>query len=111
MKLQFILTSIFVVALSFTQSAFAIDLQSAKNQGLVGEMNTGYLGSPSGSASTEVTSLIRDINTKRKEKFQELANTQGISVNQVSKIFSEKAANKTKPGHYIQSIDGTWSKR
>ena len=111
MKTTVISASLLVVLLSFSGVVFAIDLNTAKQQGLVGEMSTGYLGSPSGKPSPEVKALINDINSKRKSRFSDVAKKQGIKVEDVAKIFAEKAATKTKAGHYIQKSNGQWIKR
>ena len=40
------------------QSAWAIDIRDAKEQGLVGEANTGYLAAVQSPASAEVRALV-----------------------------------------------------
>lgn len=92
-------------------SAFALELQTAKAQGLVGERANGYLGSPKASASAEVKALIAEINAKRKKKYAEIAAKQGIKLNVVEKLAGEKAQKKTKSGHFIQAPNGAWQKR
>lgn len=111
MKSKSLILSIFVFLLSCAHSAFAIDLDSAKDRGLVGETPSGYLASPKDSPTPEVLILIKDINGKRKLKFNEVAKKQGISVESVAKIFAEKAAAKTKSGHFVQNSSGQWVKR
>ena len=61
-------TMIAIVAaclLLITQPAYAIDLQTAKSQGLVGETQSGYLSAVK-SPSAETKALIESINLKRK---------------------------------------------
>lgn len=91
--------------------AIALELQDAKQKGLVGEMDNGYLGSPLSSPSAEVVALIEDINTKRREKYQEIAAAQGISLTAVEKLAGEKAFSKTESGHFIKLPDGGWTKK
>jgi len=55
------------------QNAWAIDLHSAKAQGLVGEANSGYLAAVKKPVSNEIKALIADVNAKRKAKFQNTA--------------------------------------
>ena len=97
--------------LSFAAHTFALDLQEAKEKGLVGETPLGYLASPNGSASGEVKALIDDINSKRKEKYDEVAAKVGKPVSIVEKLAGEKAIEKTESGHYIQSPEGAWQKK
>lgn len=89
----------------------ALELQEAKDKGLVGEMANGYLGSPQSSPSAEVVALMEDINAKRKEKYQEIAAAQSIPLSAVEKLAGGKAFSKTESGHYIKSPDGGWQKK
>ncbi len=87
-------------------NVFAMGLGDAKNQGLVGETPTGYLGavvSPSG----DVNALINDINGKRKNKYSSIAEANGTSLEAVEHMAGETAMKKTKKGHYIQ-VNGNW---
>ncbi|MCC2615392.1 YdbL family protein [Aestuariibacter halophilus] len=88
--------------------ALAMDIDSAKQNGLVGEQMDGYLGVVVD--STEVRELVADINAKRRSKYQELANANGITLAQVEALAAKKAYSKTEPGHYVQ-VDGKWVKK
>lgn len=90
--------------------AFAIDLQTAKAQGLIGEMNSGYLGAPK-PPSAEVSSLISDINNKRKIQYQKVAQKVGKPLKAIEKLAGEKALAKTSVGNYIQAPQGGWIKK
>lgn len=93
------------------QNAWAIDLDDAKNQGLVGEANSGYLAAVSTPVSSEVRALIADVNAKRKAKFEETAAKTGTTVLQVANRFYEIAIQKTAAGNYYQERDGSWKKK
>ena len=70
-----ILISVFatlLLALSAPQ-AWAIDIDDAKAQGLVGEAVTGYLAAVKVPPSAEVRSLIDEVNSKRKALFERTA--------------------------------------
>jgi len=56
----FVVSLVFVLLLPL--GAFAISLDAAKAQGLVGEKPDGYIGAV-GSASPEVSALIRELNS------------------------------------------------
>ena len=99
-----------LLALAF-QCAWAIDIHSAKDQGLVGEANTGYLAAVSGSPSAEVKALINDVNRKRKSEFQRTADKTGATLEQVRFRFYELAIERTRPGHYYQDGQGNWKKK
>lgn len=100
-----------LILFSLSSLCFALDLQQAKDKGLVGETPLGYLASPSGSPSAEVKALIDDINKKRKVKYQEVAAKVGKSLSIVEQLAGEKALEKTEAGHYIQMPSGEWMKK
>ena len=93
------------------QNAWAVDLHSAKAQGLVGEANSGYLAAVKRPVSNEVKALVADVNAKRRAKFQNTAKKTGTSLAQVSNRFYELAVQKTAAGHYYQDKSGSWKKK
>ncbi len=93
------------------QNAWAVDLHSAKAQGLVGEANSGYLAAVKKPVSNEVKALIADVNAKRRAKFQNTAKKTGTTVAQVSNRFYELAVQKTAAGHFYQDKNGSWKKK
>ena len=93
------------------QSAWAIDINSAKNQGLVGEARTGYLAAVKSPASAEVKALIASVNGKRKAQFERTAKKTNTTVPQVANRFYELAVQKTRPGHFYQDRNGRWKKK
>jgi uncharacterized protein YdbL (DUF1318 family) len=95
----------------FLQNAWAIDIGAAKEQGLVGEANNGYLAAVQTPASAEVRALIADVNGKRKATFESTAQKTGVTVVQVANRFYELAVEKTEPGHYYQDTAGRWIKK
>lgn len=97
---------IFVVLAS---PAFALSLQDAKTQGLVGEQLNGYLGIIK--ESSDVKALVSNVNKRRKAKYQELAKKNNIDLATVAKLAGNKAISKTKSGNYIQNQSGQWVKK
>lgn len=104
-----ILTAILLVF--SLQTAWAIDLQDAKAQGLVGEANNGYLAAVQQPASAEVKTLVANVNAKRKARFKRTAANTNTTVRQVSNRFYELAVDKTRAGHYYQDASGNWKKK
>ena len=93
------------------QSAWAIDIHAAKDQGLVGEATSGYLAAVKSPASNEVNALIAEVNKKRKEQFEKTAQKTGTTLAQVQNRFYELAVQKTHAGHYYQDSGGKWVKK
>ena len=93
------------------QNAWAIDIRDAKEQGLVGEANTGYIAAVHTPASAEVRALIAEVNDKRKKEFEATAAKTGATPVQVAYRFYEMAVQRTAPGHYFQDANGNWKKK
>lgn len=98
--------SLVLVASSMAFSAWAISLDQAKEQGLVGEMPNGYLGIVV--ESSEASSLVEMVNAKRKEIYLNLARKNKLTMQQVTKLAGEKSLAKTQLGHLIQNASGEW---
>jgi uncharacterized protein YdbL (DUF1318 family) len=101
--------SLATIAACFAFSAWAISLDQAKQQGLVGEMANGYLGVVV--ASKEINSLVEMVNKKRKDIYVNLARKNKITMQQVTKLAGEKAMSKTQSGHLIKNSAGKWVKK
>jgi uncharacterized protein YdbL (DUF1318 family) len=93
------------------QNAWAIDIRDAKEQGLIGEANNGYIAAVQSPANAEVRALIADVNGKRKAQFSETAQKTGVTVEQVAYRFYELAVQRTAPGHYYQDANGQWKRK
>jgi uncharacterized protein YdbL (DUF1318 family) len=90
------IVAILLLAFAF-QTAWAIDIHSAKDQGLVGEANTGYLAAVGGSPSAEVKALITEVNRKRKAEFERTANKTGATLEQVRSSRGTGSASSGRP--------------
>ena len=103
--LAFFTTCLLLIA----QPAYSIDLQTAKDQGLVGETTSGYLAAVK-SPSAEVSALIDNINSKRKEKFKEIAERNNTSLESVEQLAGKKAIEKSAPGSYVK-VGSSWQQK
>ncbi len=102
---------VLVLLLAGPGSLWALTLGEAKARGLVGETHTGYLGIVSGKESREVQALVKDVNQKRKQKYQGIAKRNGTSLQAVEILAGNTAIKKTQSGHYIQLRSGQWTKK
>lgn len=98
---------LFAAALSF--SAWALDLQQAKQQGLVGEQLNGLVGVVQGSG--EAKAVADDINRKRLASYQDIAKRTGTSLTVVQSRAGQYNIERTQSGYYIQLADGNWRKK
>ncbi len=89
----------------------AISLEDAKKQGLVGEQPNGYLEAVVPNPPADVLALIADINAKRRQKYEQVARTNGTSLDVVEALAGKTAIEKTPPGQYVRSASGRWIKK
>jgi len=108
-KLSFHSIFIAIVLLVFSSYAMAIDLGSAKQQGLVGETASGYLEAVK-TANGDVSALIQSVNQKRKQKYQQIAKRNGTTLQAVELLAGKKVIEKSAPGAYIKPA-GSWIKK
>jgi uncharacterized protein YdbL (DUF1318 family) len=108
-KLSIKRISLAFIASTIAFSAWAISLDQAKQQGLVGEMANGYLGVVV--PSSEINSLVELVNKKRKNIYLNLARKNKITMQQVTTLAGEKSLAKTQSGHLIKNASGRWVKK
>ena len=111
MKRRIMLLTSLLLCTFIALPALALTLQEAKEQGLVGEQRDGFLGLVSASASNELRAMIESINTQRRERYQQIAQQNGIELRQVAALAYEKAVEATQPGHFIQDASGAWVRK
>ncbi|MCG8311885.1 MAG: YdbL family protein [Pseudomonadales bacterium] len=100
-----------IVSLTMSMGAWALDIDDAKASGLVGETTSGYLAAVSGSPSADVKSLIDNVNSKRKQKYEDIANKRKVPLQSVERLAAKKAYEKTQSGHFVQDPSGNWKKK
>ena len=106
MKRYFVL----IISLLFwCQTCFALDLQAAKAQGMIGETPTGYLALVR-DGNNEVAQLVQSINAQRKEEYQKIARRNSTALQAVEQLAGKQAMEKTPSGQFIL-LDGAWKKK
>lgn len=91
-------------------SAYALTLEQAKAQGVVGEQLDGLLGTV-GTASPEVQALVSDVNSRRLKLFTQIAKDKGQPLAAVQAVSGQEFIGKTAKGHYVQNANGAWVKK
>ena len=104
-----IIYSILLGLILFVGTAYALDLRSAKDQGLVGETVSGYLA-PVKTGDSAVQTLVSDINEKRKAHYQNIAQTNKTPLQTVEQLAGKKAISKTPAGQFVNDGSG-WKKK
>lgn len=100
-----------LTCVAWSAPSWAIDLQDAKAQGLLGEQPNGYLGLVNANAPAEVKTLMKNINAKRKEEYQAIAQRNHTQLNVVEALAGKKAIERTPGGQYIRLPSGQWTKK
>ena len=106
------LLAVFMVslALGLGGAALAGPLGDAKAAGWVGERTDGYVGVIPG-APASAGNLARDINAKRKAKYQGIAAANGTSLQAVQMLVGQKLIARAKPGEMVMNANGQWVRR
>ena len=100
-----------VLGLFVSLGVAAATLDSAKSDGWIGEQPNGYLGLVRDDAPDDVKALVKDVNAKRKARYQQIADQQGAPLAEVEKVGGQTAIEKTRPGHYVKDASGRWRKK
>ncbi|WP_435930354.1 YdbL family protein [Dryocola sp. BD613] len=96
-------------ALLISQPLWAITLNEARQQGLVGETLSGYIAPVR--QDKETLALVKSINEARASHYQQLADSNNISVDEVAKLAGQKLVTRAPPGEYVRGINGRWMKK
>ncbi|PSU36139.1 YdbL family protein [Photobacterium lutimaris] len=102
---------LFVLSFFIAFSALALNLQQAKDQGLVGEANTGLIAPITARPSNDVRRLVAEVNKRRTNTFKKISVSHGLTVKEVGHIAHKKAIEKTESGNYYQDPSGKWVKK
>nr|WP_067298417.1 YdbL family protein [Marinobacterium profundum] len=105
------LSLIALTASLLVTSAWALSLDDAKSQGLIGERSNGYLGIVVSNPSGDVKALVADINSKRKQAYQESASSAGVDLQIIELRIGQRLQQKTGNGQYIQTEAGAWQRK
>ncbi|KFK94611.1 MULTISPECIES: YdbL family protein [unclassified Serratia (in: enterobacteria)] len=93
----------------FSGMAQALTLDEAKQQGRVGETLSGYIAPIKKDAETQA--LVQRINTGRAEKYQEVADSNHIAIDEVARLAGQKLVTRAPAGEYVRGINGQWLKK
>ncbi len=105
------LAFVLIAALGTTAKASGIDLERAKDQGLVGEKADGYVGIVVAQTNSLVQALVNQVNAKRRAAYEEIAKKNGTSVDAVARLAGEKLIERAAQGEWVTDADGVWRKK
>jgi len=102
---------VILAGLGWSAPGWAISLQDAKAQGLVGEQPNGYLGLVKANVEADVKAMMNDINAQRKKEYQAIARRNNTELNVVEALAGKKAIEMTPSGQYVKLPSGQWVKK
>jgi len=88
---------VIIIALLLVAPVSAADVGEAKTKGHACEQIDGYLQATA-YAPADATALVKNVNTKRKEHYAEIATINDVAVDQVAKLTAQKLINRA-PQH------------
>lgn len=100
---------LFALVAAAAVPAFAIDFESARAAGLVGEVDNGFVAIPP-SAKTQETALVTAVNNERRAVYAEIAAKNGTSIEVAALRTFEKRYPSFPAGTWIQ-IQGKWTRK
>src|SRR5262250_1215244 len=95
-------------------AAFALTLDEARAQGLIGEDWTGYVAAVSANPSADVKALVADVNAKRREVYAQIAKQTStandpVTADDVGRLGAGKLFEKAQAGSYVRTAaDQPW---
>ena len=99
------------VALAATANASGMDLDRAKDQGLVGERADGYVGIVVAQTNSLVQAMVNQVNQKRRAAYEEIAKKNGTSVDAVALLAGEKLIERAPKGAWVTDPQGNWRQK
>ena len=104
MKKLFATTAIILSLASIDASA--LDLSSARSQGILGEKNDGYVSALK--SDPEAKALADKVNAARKAEYAKISAAKGQAADLVGKVAAEEIAKKLPSGAKYQDASGSW---
>ncbi|MFB3118365.1 MAG: YdbL family protein, partial [Myxococcota bacterium] len=92
-------------------AANAATLDSAKSAGQIGESVDGYVHLVDENAPADVKALVKDVNNKRREKYQSIAKKRGAPVEDVATLAGAKLVERAPAGQYVMDSNAKWRKK
>ena len=93
----------------FSSGVQALTLADARQQGLVGESQSGYLAVIKQDSDTQA--LVKQINEARSESYRQLAQSNNLTQQEVARLAGKKLIEKAQPGEFVQGINGQWRRK
>jgi len=108
MKLRFI-SMIVALSVLLAFPAFALNLHQARDAGIFGEKNDGYVAVLK--KTPEAEALAKDINQKRKQEYERISKQNNQPVKIIASHAAKQIAEGINAGNKYQDTNGNWKTR
>lgn len=100
-----------VLLLLVSIPAWALSLEQAKSQGLVGEQLNGYLGIVITNPSNDLRTLVTNVNQQRKTLYQRSAQEASVTLEVFEIRAGQRLQERAKAGEYLQDQNSQWRRK
>ncbi len=92
-------------------AASGIDLARAKGMGAVGERIDGYVGVVTAQSSAPIEAVVKRINARRRELYEQVAQKNGTGVGVVEVLAGERLIARASRREWVTDADGVWRRK
>ena len=86
-------------------------LEAAKQSGLIGERPDGLVGFVADTVPADVRAMVDQVNAQRMRRYNQVAQTNGASLDSVQAMAGRQLINRTPAGQYVLSATGRWGRK
>jgi uncharacterized protein YdbL (DUF1318 family) len=105
-----LVTTAFVVATAPLTPALAASLEELRASGVIAERFDGYV-EVRGSGNAEAKQIVQTVNAERRKIYSRRAKEQGVSPDQVGRVYAEQIFQKAPAGTYFRREDGSYIRK
>ncbi len=109
MRLALLLLGLLAGAALMSAPAWSQSLDDLRASGAVGEAFDGFLRIKGGGGNAQT--VVKSVNDKRRAVYSQRASQQGITVDQVGRVYAGEIRSKAPAGTWFLSEQGKWSRK
>lgn len=91
--------------------AAAASLDDYRAEGVIAERYDGLVEVRASDAPAEARRIVDEVNRKRRQIYEQRASEQGISPDQVGRVYATQILEKAPPGTYFKRPDGSYVRK
>lgn len=100
-----------VLQINAPHASAASKLDQYRAQGIIAERYDGLLEVRSSRAPADAQRLVSEVNAKRREIYRKRAQSQGVPVQEVAKVYASEIFGKAPAGTYFKRADGSYIRK